>query len=102
MYVVYKMIPGYNRLVQLWQSYSSDECKHFPMISQGPHVPLTTVLALYLFCKIIIPSIIKKRGHPFDTRPLEIVFHGFFFGVFGIAICVGLYVFKFFALFLSW
>lgn len=95
------MLPGWPQLIRFWQEHGDVECRHYPLISNGPHLPLSSIAALYLFCKLIIPDIIKKRGKPFDTRPLEIVFHGFFFGVFGVALFVGLYVFKGFVLFLS-
>ena len=71
---VFFKIPGYGRLVQFWQAYSSEECKHFPIISNGPHLPIVAVFALYLLTKIVIPSRIKKRGFAYDTRPLGLFF----------------------------
>lgn len=37
----------------------------------------------------------------FRSQTTEIVFHGFFFGIFGIGLCVGFYVFKGYMQFLS-
>lgn len=92
--MLFNWIPGYSWLKAYWQSFSDEKITHLGFISGGPELPFTSVLALYSLCKFIIPMIIKKRGKPFDTRPIEIVFHGFFFGVFGVALSVGFYVFK--------
>ena len=74
MIFLYSWIPGYSWVTYFWQYLSADECKHVRVISQGPELPLTTILTLYALCKFVIPNMIKKRGRPYDTRPLGMQF----------------------------
>ena len=74
MLFLYSWIPGYSWVTYYWQYLSADECRHIKVISEGPELPITSILTLYALTKFVIPTIIKKRGRAFDTRPLGMKF----------------------------